>query len=112
MKNFFSTLILTVIATYTLAQTPIIDSLKMELRNAKHDTFRAIQLYRLSYYYQNYKPDTALILAEKSYEISKRSGFAKGLNASLGQMAGAYNKMGNSAKALETFLEQLKILEK
>jgi tetratricopeptide (TPR) repeat protein len=112
MKNFFTTLLLLVIATYSIAQTPVIDSLKIELQKAKHDTVRAIQLYRLSYYYQNYKPDTALLLAEQSYDISKQSGFAKGLNASLGQKAAAYNKMGNSAKALETFLEQLKVLEK
>lgn len=85
-----------------------IDSLKIE----KTDTGKAIFLYKLSYYYQNYKPDSALLLAQSSYEISQKAKFLRGQTSSLGQMAKALNRLGNFPKALEYYLEQLKLLEK
>jgi len=97
---------------YSYSQNTIIDSIRIEVQKAKHDTDKAIQLYRLSYYYQNYKPDSALQLAQKAYELSKEKNFLRGLNGSLGMIALAYKKMGNFPRALETYLEQLKILEK
>jgi tetratricopeptide (TPR) repeat protein len=84
------------------------DSLNME----KTDTGKAIFLYKLSYYYQNYKPDSALLLAQSSYALSQQAGFLRGKTSSLGQMAKALNRLGNFPKALEYYLEQLKLLEK
>jgi len=93
-------------------QNSMIDSLKKELQTAKHDTDKAVLLYKLSYYYQNYKPDTALKLAQAAYEISKDENFMRGQNSSLGMIASAYKKMRNFPRALETYVEQLKLLEK
>jgi tetratricopeptide (TPR) repeat protein len=91
-------------------QTAISDSLA-RLSVEKTDTGKAKLLFMLSYYYQVYKPDSALLLARSCYDISSRVHFKKGMRNALGQMAGAYNRLGNYTKALETYLQQLKIIE-
>src|SRR5215212_5560428 len=96
----------------TMAQNRIIDSLKDELKKEETDTVRAHTLYFLSYYYQRYKPDSALLLAQEAYTLSTQSDYILGQSSSLGQMAGAFNRLGNFPKALEYYIEQLKILEK
>jgi len=76
------------------AQTPIelySDSIKID----KVDTVKAYHLYLLSYYYQNYKPDSALLLAQEAYTLSKKLKFLRGEIGSLGQIALAYNKLGS-----------------
>jgi tetratricopeptide (TPR) repeat protein len=111
MKIFF--LILFVAGCFkTMAQNTIIDSLKDELKKEETDTGRAHKLYFLSYYYQRYKPDSALLLAQEAYSLSVQSDYILGQSSSLGQMAGAFNRLGNFPKALEFYIEQLKILEK
>ena len=94
------------------SQSAIIDSLKVTLQKANTDTGRAIILYNLSYYYQKYKPDSALIYAQKAGDLSKKNKFIKGESNSLGLKGGAYNRLGNFPKALECYIEQLKIEEK
>jgi tetratricopeptide (TPR) repeat protein len=111
MKRLLFGIALLLASTNSMAQTAIGDSLK-RLSVEKTDTGKAKLLYMLSYYYQIYKPDSALLLARAAYQISSKAGFEKGLRNSLGQMAGAYNKLGNYAKALETYFEQLKLVEK
>ena len=96
----------------TIGQNVIIDSLTEELKKENNDTVRAHTLYFLSYYYQRYKPDSALLLAQEAYNLSVQSNYILGQWSSLGQMAGAFNRLGNFPKALEYYIEQLKILEK
>jgi tetratricopeptide (TPR) repeat protein len=93
-------------------QSSMIDKYKDSLNIEKTDTGKAIFLYKLSYYYQNYKPDSALLLAQSSYALSQKAEFGRGKTSSLGQMAKALNRLGNFPKALEYYLEQLKLLEK
>src|SRR5688572_13360804 len=95
----------------TQAQNTMIEKYLDSLTREKTDTGKAIYLYKLSYYYQNYKPDSALLLAQTSYELSKKTDFTRGKNSSLGQMAKALNRMGNYDKALEFYLQQLELLE-
>jgi tetratricopeptide (TPR) repeat protein len=112
MKVFVFTLFMVAGCFKTLAQNRIIDSLKDNLKNEKTDSVRAHTLYFLSYYYQRYKPDSALLLAQEAYTLSIQSNYILGQSSSLGQMAGAFNRLGNFPKALEYYIEQLKILEK
>lgn len=93
-------------------QSPMIAKYKDSLNIEKADTNKAKFLYKLSYYYSYYKPDSALLLAYSSYNISKHTHFAKGESTSLGLIGLAFNRLGNYSKALEYYLEQLKILEK
>ncbi|MDB5250092.1 MAG: tetratricopeptide repeat protein [Segetibacter sp.] len=97
--------------TRSFSQNTIIDSLKETLKTEKTDTGKAIILYNLSYYYQKYKPDSALLLARRAFQLSKEASFLKGQSNSLGQIAGAFNRLGNYPEALEYYIEQLKIEE-
>lgn len=93
------------------AQHNIIDSLRAELKKEKTDTGKAKILYNLSFAYQVYKPDSALLLAQEAYDLSAKKHFLKGESWALNQIAGAFKNMGNNTQALEYYLRQLKIEE-
>lgn len=92
-------------------QQNTIDSLQTELTKQHADTSRAKLLYNLSYYYQTYKPDSSMLLAQEAYDLSVKHHFLKGESQALSQIAGAFDRMGNSAHALEYYIRQLKIEE-
>src|SRR5450432_3950492 len=83
------------------AQNRAVDSLKTALENEKTDTGKITLLYTLSQAYQNSKPDSALLLAREAYSMSKNKKFIGGESWSLGEMAVAYNRIGDFPKALE-----------
>jgi len=93
-------------------QNAVTDSLWVLLYKQKADTSKAKTLRLLSYYYKNSKPDSALILAQNAYSLSKKWHDEKGEASSLGLMAAAFNWLGNFTKALEYYLEELKIVER
>ena len=105
MKSFLLCLAV-ILHHFCVGQTRITDSLHAALLSEKSDTGKAIILYNLSYYYQKYKPDSALLLAQTAYSISEKARFSRGLSNSLGQMAAAFSYLGNYPKALE-YLKQL-----
>lgn len=96
----------------TFAQKRAIDSLYKELSLKKADTSKAIILYKLSYQYLDYKPDSAMLLARQSYILSKRHRFLKGESWSLSMIASAYHTLHNYPKAIAYYIEQIKIEEK
>jgi two-component system NtrC family sensor kinase len=99
-------------ASLLLAQNRTVDSLHAALENEKTDTGKIILAYKLSEAYQDSKPDSALLLAQQSYFMSKKIKFIKGESWALNSMATAFNSIGNFPKALEYYIEQLKIEEK
>src|SRR5438128_2549907 len=111
--RFFLLLIFVLLYGFkSFSQRTIIDSLQGALTTEKTDTGRAIILSDLSYYYQKYKPDSALLLARRALQLSQDASFLRGQSNSLGQIAGAFNRLGNYTKALEYYLEQFKIEER
>lgn len=94
------------------AQNRVVDSLYKVLEKEKTDTGKIRLLTRLSRAYQVSKPDSALLLAEEAYFMSKNKKFIKGESWALGQMAIAFNSLGNFPKAMEYYIDQLKIEEK
>ncbi len=100
------------IASFLPAQNTTIDSLHLALGNEKSDTGKIVMLYKLAEAYQGSKPDSALLLAQEAYFMSKNKKFIKGESWALNAMAVSYNSIGNFPKALEYYLEQLKIEEK
>lgn len=109
--KIFSLIFCLLVSFYSRSQNSIIDNLNLQLRTEKLDTNKAKILYKLSYQYQSYKPDSALILAQQSYSISIKNNFPKGISGALGQIAGAFNRLGNYPKALEYYLKQIVIDE-
>jgi len=66
----------------------------------------------LSFQYIESKPDTAMLLALEALAISKRIGFIKGEAASLNRIGNAFEVLGNYPKAMEVFLQALKLMKK
>lgn len=105
-------LLFTACSLSTVAQIKEADSLFRILRKERVDTVKVDILFSISHLYQNYKPDSALLLAQEAYFLSVKHDYLKGESWSLNQMAVAFNNLGNFPKALEYYLEQLRIEEK
>ncbi len=112
MKCLLILVAATLLSLSSLAQSKVIDSLYQQLSKAKTDTNKTAVLYNLSYYYQNNKPDSALLLGQQAYNLSKKYNFLEGESAALGTMAGAFRTIDNYPKAIEYYIEELKIEEK
>ncbi len=96
----------------SVAQSKVVDSLYQRLNKVRTDSGRASILYNLSYYYQNSKPDSALLLGQQAYNLLKKHNSLEGESAALGTMAGAFSTLDNYPKAIEYYIEELKIEEK
>src|SRR5277367_451626 len=111
MKISFLLIPLLLITALLFSQKSAIDSLQSALKKEKTDTGRIILLFNLSLAYQDSKPDSALALAQDAYFKSKKIKFVRGESRALNQMAFAFSSIGNFPKALEYYIEQLKIEE-
>jgi signal transduction histidine kinase len=111
MKISFLLIFTLLINSILFSQNNIADSLHAALKKEKTDTGKIILLYKLSLAYQNSKPDSALLLAQEAYFMSKNKKFIKGESWALNQMAFAFNSIGNFPKALKYYIQQLKIEE-
>ncbi|HUS03892.1 MAG TPA: tetratricopeptide repeat protein, partial [Chitinophagaceae bacterium] len=88
------------------------DSLQSALQKEKTDSGRVLLLAELSFQIHEIKPDTAMILALEALELSRRIGFEKGEAVSLNRVGNVFSVLGNYLKALEAYLNALKINEK
>ena len=112
MKKIILLLLVSLSLSYSHAQTNKRDSLKQLLQEAESDTSRVLLLVELCFQYQYFKPDSAVFLAIKALELSRRIGFAKGEALSLMRIGNASGALGNYPKAMGVYLESLKIREK
>ncbi|TXH20537.1 MAG: tetratricopeptide repeat protein [Chitinophagaceae bacterium] len=87
------------------------DSLREVFKHARSDTDKLYALYDISFEYQNYKPDSALLVAQELYDFSILKKNLLGQSLALDATAGAYLRMGDNTKALEYYLQRLKLEE-
>ena len=111
MKLFLLVLITFFTSFCAIAQQNKIDSLRQLIKKEKVDTNSVFLLWNLAQLYQDNKPDTAMILAEQAYNLSKKIKYIEGESRSVNQIANAYNRVGNYPKALEYYIRKLKIEE-
>ncbi|WP_207495215.1 tetratricopeptide repeat protein [Aridibaculum aurantiacum] len=111
LKMAIAIVAVTVNCTIALSQRSETDSIRQLLKHEKNDSNRAILLYNLAALYQGSKPDSTLILAQDALILSRRIDFKQGEAQSLNQMANAFNWVGNYPKALELYIQSLKIVE-
>src|SRR6187549_3808380 len=111
MKIITAILLLVLLRTGTQAQQKKIDSLLKELKTVTTDTNRLLILGALSRAYYQFKPDTALILAQEGYDIALKIGFRKGEALSLNRIASCYTTVGDYPKALQFFIKALAIAQ-
>lgn len=94
-----------------VAQKGYVDSLKNDLLIHKADTARSLTLSSIANAYQDLNPDSALLFAQEAYQLALRSNYLKGESWALNELAAAYNNLGNFPKALDYYLQELKIEE-
>ena len=113
MKKNILLLLLLLCGLITNAQFGIraIDSLKQLLATEKEDTAQVMLMAQLSRAYSTSKPDTALLLAQQGLELSRKMHFKKGEFSCLRMTGNIFVNTGNYPKALEIYLQVLRIAE-
>jgi len=111
MKKILTLIILTGFITGAYPQPTVIDSLKKELARNMPDTSRALTLADLSRVYLNFKPDSALVIAQEGLTLARQIKFPLGEISCLNTIGNVLAVIGNYPKALEILLEALKIAE-
>lgn len=111
MKNIVVYACLFLIQTAVLAQNKMIDSLKTALETEKTDTVRVDILCLLGQEYEQYRPDTAMLYAQQAYKMSAKLKYADGISRAANGIGNVYMLIGNYPKALEYFIQKLKIEE-
>jgi len=116
----FCILLVTSSAVEIYAQARVIDSLKLALKNAKHDTTRCNCYINLGYKSNSEHPDSAFfywkkaqLLAEKNFSntSSLKMFYLKTIGQAMGNIATVYQNKGEFPKALECYNKSLKIKE-
>jgi hypothetical protein len=111
MKRLNLTFVLLLNFLFAFAQSRETDSLYALLNSEKADHQKVALLIGLSFAYQDSKPDSALLLAQRAWFLSKKSNDKKGESDALSQMAFAYKNLGNFTKSLELSIAKLKMDE-
>jgi len=94
-----------------VAQDSIINIIKQNLSNAKHDTSRVLRMTEIASYYKLSRPDSALRYGYNALSLSKQINFPDGeLNAMQIIIITLLN-LGNDSKALQMTLQAEKIAE-
>jgi tetratricopeptide (TPR) repeat protein len=99
------------IYTSSTAQTVEIDSLKKLLAVTDDGPKRINLLEGLSYAYLSSYPDTSLKYALEGLQLAKDINHRKGEAICINALGNVYFHIGDNAKALEYYLEYLKIKE-
>ncbi len=108
IKKFFLLSVIVSLCSIVEAQNTKIDSLKKLLENEKLDTNRVILLNQLSYQYENSRPDTALLLAQRGLALARKNTYISGEVSCLNMIGLIFMTTGNYPKALEYMLQSLK----
>jgi tetratricopeptide (TPR) repeat protein len=114
MKIFLTLVFLILIVSSALAQLAQLkqtDSLKHQLRIARHDTIRVLIFAELAEAYRYRIPDSALIYGQRSLSLARQIKFSKGEVNALLSISVVMRELGNFPKALETGLKALQIAQ-
>lgn len=92
-------------------QNPPADSLWKIYKKEKTDTGKVNILCDLAGQYYSFNPDSSRILAEEALFLARRIRFVDGESRSLGKLANAFIQIANYPRALEFYIDRLKIEE-
>src|SRR4051812_41141544 len=95
IKLFIALVLFNSICCCTYAQNTTADSLTSLLATTKEDTTRAILMAKISRAYLFSKPDTALSIARKGMELSRKINFKKGQAVCLRSIGAVFSQTGN-----------------
>ena len=98
----------------SFSQNRAIDSLSNLLKHATDDTGNHGKDYflcKLAIEYQYFRPDTALFLSKQAFKLAVKKNDLDVISRSSNIIGTVYNEAGNYPKALEYFIQKLKIEE-
>ena len=98
-------------STSISAQRKDADSIRQKLKTKLHDTMRVKSLRDLSWAMQRYQPDSALRIAYDGLNYAKKIKYQQGISNCYEIIAISLWRMGSYDKALNYFIENLKIEE-
>lgn len=93
-------------------QNPSVDNLLRTLSAERSEKGMVNIMCNLSAAYNSFDPDSARLLAEEALYLSQRIKYIDGESKAYGKLANAFIQIGNYPRALEFYLERLKIEEK
>lgn len=93
------------------SQQSKIDSLLFSVKHAQEDTDRVNSLNTLSFIIRSHNPDSAIILAKQSIELSENIGFENGISKGYEKLGIIYCEQHNYSESLNSFFSALKIDE-
>jgi tetratricopeptide (TPR) repeat protein len=96
----------------SIAQNRPVDNLLKVLASERSEKKMVMVMCDLSGAYNSFDPDSARIIAEEALFLAQRLKFEDGESKALGKLANAFNQIGNYPRALEFYLQRLKIEEK
>jgi tetratricopeptide (TPR) repeat protein len=91
------------------AQKKQIDTLRLQLSQAKTDTVRFVVLLHLGTAYHLSKPDSSILFGQQGYLLAKKNNWALNQVKCLNNMANAYTSLGDYVKAISFYFKALKI---
>lgn len=94
------------------AQKSKVDSLASLLAVEERDSNKVTLLWNMANASNIYNPDTALAFSQKALYLAQKIKFIEGESRALGITANTFLKIGNYPRALEFYLQKLKIEEK
>lgn len=112
VKKYFLLPCLLLLMIQGFSQKEKADSLRRLLTFEKVDSTRASLMWQLASAINVYNPDTALFLSQQSLYLSKNINYLEGESRALGVLANTFLKFGNYPRALELYIQKLKLEEK
>ena len=112
MKKYCLVLSFFFCLTQSSAQKNKADSLAALLAKEKTDSNKVTLLWNMADATNAYNPDTALFLSQKALYLAQKIKFTDGESKALGIIANTFLKIGNYPRALDFYLQRLKIEEK
>ena len=87
------------------------DTLLVALQKANTDTNKFVALITLSRHYYLSYPDSAIIFAQKAFDVAEKNNWVNDKGFALMRMADAYSNMGDYLKAMQYYLKASRAYE-
>src|SRR5258705_2882070 len=112
VKNYFFSIAFILFTSSAFSQKIAADRLNKSLTNETTDTGRVRLMWQLANAMNKYDPDSALVISQEALYLAQKIGDKEGESRSLGILANTFLKIGNYTRALELYIQKLKLEEK
>ena len=111
MRKLVFTLALIILFVGAGAQHKKSDTLLVALQKANTDTGKFVALVTLSRHYYLSYPDSAIIFAQKAFDVAQKNNWVNDKGFALMRMADAFGNMGDYVKSMQYYFKALRAYE-